>query len=336
MNSISDLTEEEKQKVLEMAEQGKLRTAIAKELKIDYRKLKKFMDEAQIPIKKQGIPYEFYEPIFNLYLSGLTLQQIHDLYYPQFTTDQINYIVREKGITRRNGKQIVLNHDYFEEIDSNEKAYWLGLLFSDGNVQYHPEKGNSWTIRLGLMEEDAYLIEEFIKAVGSDREVKTYMNSTGFQRKDGKPHRESRVILSSPKMAQDLSKYGIVPRKSLKVHELPTIHEKYMSHFIRGFFDGNGSITHNKYKDKKVPRVMFYSTYDFCKCLNDYLHDTLNLTEHEVYKQKEYNVSFITYGKFQDIVNLYDYMYQDATHYMKRKKEKFELYISEYRDNHAA
>ena len=334
-----ELTQEQKDKALQLLEQGMIRRDIAKAIHTRYCNLKAFLDTNKIPNKKYGIPNDFYEPIFILYESGLTLQQIHDNHYPQFSKDQINYICREKGITRKNGKMAKMNHSYFSVIDSNEKAYWLGLLFADGCVQYHPKKGDSWSIALSLMKEDKYLVENFAKAVETDLKVKEYHNGTGFQRKDGAPHIECRIVLYSSQMANDLKKYGIIPRKSLKVKELPNIEEPYMKHFIRGFFDGNGSITFNKCHGKDryiIPKVVFYSTHEFCNDLNCYLNKALGVSQNKITDQKDYDVSFITYGKYGDAEEIYHYLYDDApaSIYMKRKKEKFEKYMSEYRDNH--
>lgn len=330
---IIELTEEQKEKALELLSEGMIRKEVAARIHTRYENLKAFLDKNNIPIKKQGIPYEFYQPIFEKYEQGYTLKQIHDLFYPQFTVDQINYICREKGITRKNGNIAKLNHNYFSEINSPEKAYWLGLLFADGCIRHEKQKGNSWVVQLSLMKEDKYLVEEFAKAVETDKEVKEYCNKTGFQRKDGAPHIECRINLYSSKMAKDLEKYGVVPRKSLKVKELPNIEERYMSHFIRGFFDGNGTITHFMCHEKEKPRIGFYSTHDFCDNLNQYLNKTIKTSLNKVCDQKNEKVSFISFSKKEDVKNLYDFMYKDAEVFLKRKKQKIEKYISEYRDN---
>lgn len=330
---IIELTNEQKEQALELLEQGITRKEVAARIHTRYSNLKAFLDKNNIPIKKQGIPLDYYEPIFEKYNEGYTLKDIHDLFFPQFTIDQINYICREKGITRKGGKRVTLNHSYFKDIDCKEKAYWLGLLFADGCIRHEQKKGNSWCIQLSLMKEDKYLVEKFAKAVGTDREVKEYINPTGFQRKDGKPHIECRLTLHSSDMAKDLGKYGVVPRKSLKVKELPKIDEQYMSHFIRGFFDGNGTITHSFIHKKEKPRIGFYSTNAFCNELNFYLHKYINTSLNKVYDQKNENVSFILYTKRDDILKIYNFLYQDSELYLERKKNKIEKYISEYRDN---
>lgn len=332
------LTDQEQKDVMKLWSEGMGKTDIGKKLGIDYKPLKRFFDDNNIANRKQGIPYEYYEPIFKLYSSGLTLKQIHDNYYPQFTADQINYICREKGITRPNGKVAILNHDYFDVIDSNEKAYWLGLIAADGSIKNDKKKGNSWTITLELMKQDKYLVEAFAKAVETNLEVKEYINPSGFQRQDGQPHIECRIVLSSVKMVNDLiTKYNIVPNKSLLLNKLPNIEDQYMSHYIRGFIDGNGSITYHKMKDKyKVPRILIYSTHNFCNNINKYLEKHVGVKINKIYDQKKEKMSFISFAAFNDILKIYNYLYKDASIYMIRKKQKLEDLISEYRDNHAA
>lgn len=336
MNKIIELTKEQKEKALELIEQGIPRKDISKAIHTRYCNLKAFLEQENIPIKKQGIPLEYYESIFNLYESGLTSREIHEKYYPCFSEDQIGYICKKQGISRRNGKQVHLNHNYFNVIDTEEKAYWLGLLFADGHVRHEEKKGNSWSISLALMKEDKYLVEAFAKAVETDLKVKEYINPTGFQRKDGQPHIECRIMLHSVQMAMDLQRYGVVPQKSLKVSELPKIPQQYMRHFIRGFFDGNGSVTHCCEHNIIKPRILFYSTHAFCEEIKKYLSQNIEANCGSVYDQKNEKVSFISFYGIQDIIKLYDYLYNDATIYMKRKQNKYEEFVRKYRDNYVA
>ena len=168
------LTNEEKEIVLNLLD-TKTRKEIAETIKVNYSSLKLFLDEQRIPIKKQGIPFEYYENIFELYKSGLTLQTIHNDYFPQYTTDQINYICREAKITRKNGRQAILNHNYFSIIDTPNKAYWLGFIAADGCVlepTYQVSKRTGKIIRkeqgalqIGLQEKDKTHLEKFQKDI---------------------------------------------------------------------------------------------------------------------------------------------------------------------------
>lgn len=326
-----DLTEEQKQQAIELLKAGVSRKEVCIRIHTRWENLKKFCDENNIPKKKLGIPYKYYDEIFELYTSGNTLQQIHENYFPQFTADQINYICRKKGITRPNGKVAQLNHDYFELIDTEEKAYFLGLLLADGHVD--DSKEYSRAISLSLMQEDKYMVEAFAKAVGTNLTVKEYTNSTGFQRKDGKPHVECRIVLHSKKLANDISCYNIVPHKSYLEYHLPFVAPELMRHFIRGFFDGNGSITYSKDNGLTRPKIEIYSNHILCVDLICYLNNNVGVSLTKVYDQKDARVSFISIGRYSDVCNMYKFMYTDATIYLKRKKKKFEELFRQYRDN---
>lgn len=338
---LRTLTIEEQKQVLELVEQRVPRKDIGNKLKIPWGSLKSFLDQQGIPVIKRGIPYEYYESIFELYNSGLTSKQIHDQHFPQFSQDQINYICRVKGITRSNGIRANVDHNYFEDIDSSEKAYWLGLLFADGCMMHkkdHQKQG--WSISLSLMDEDAYIVEQFGKDIKSNLNVKRYINETGFSKQNGETHAENRLTIYSTKMCNDLKKYGIMPQKSLKLNRIPSLPEQYYCDFIRGFFDGNGSITYywNKAHTTRFPRVIFYSTHDFCDSIRQLLFEKIGIKTPTVTDQKNAKVSLISYGSIFSVEKIYHYLYDgindDDKHYMKRKKEKFEEYIGEYRDNY--
>lgn len=338
---IRELTLEEQKKAIKLYNKGIKKADISKELKIDYRNLKNFFDNNNMPNKKIGIPLEHYETIFKLYEAGLTLQQIHEQYYPEFSTDQINYICRERGITRSRGKKSILNHEYFNKIDSQEKAYWLGFLFADGAVRKEKNKGDSWSVTFGLMKEDKYIVEQFVKDVESSLSVKEYINNTGFQRRDGRPHIECRITLYSKELVHTLMRHGIVENKSLLLDKIPNIPEELYRHFVRGFFDGNGSITHSwdKRHIRREPKILFYSTHKFCEKIQAKICEQLGTFQGTITDQKKESVSLFAFHRFEDVIAIYNYFYNDLddeNHYCKRKKEKMEELISEYRDNYVA
>lgn len=317
------MTKQEEEKIREMALVGAPCKEVANALGKHYSTIKRYLNNHNLPSNppKKGIQINDYKPIFDLYMKNLTIQEIHDNYYPNYTTDQINYILREEGITRRNGKQVVLNHSYFKEINSKQKAYWLGLLLADGNLQHLEDRGNCWRITLELMSDDKYLVEKFRNDVQSNLNVKTYINHSGFQKKDGKPHETSKLVLHSSEMASDLLKYGMIPQKSDNLTKLPSIDDSYMGAFLLGYFDGNGSVTFDS-KNKSLKKIVFYSSHDFCESIKNYLYNQLGLPLNKVVDQKDAKVSLLTYGCQDDVIRLRDYMYDQMDTCLIRKKEK--------------
>ena len=153
-------------------------------------------------------------------------------------------------------KKFKCNENFFEVIDTEEKAYWLGFLYADGCVQ---QKGNYYTTKIDLATIDRNHIEKFKKSLDSNHNINDY-----------KDH--SKIVIGSKKMFNDLNNKGCVPKKTL-ILEFPTIEqvpEHLVHHFIRGYFDGDGTI--NIMKQFKTPQARFQllGTYDFLKGVCDF------------------------------------------------------------------
>lgn len=117
--------------------------------------------------------------------------------------------------------------DFFEVIDTADKAYYLGLIMSDGYINktiYNKEVG------LALKSDDKYILDKLNSYVSPKKKVQKYRNSYKWH-----------VI--SPKMYDDLGKYGIVENKSHFDMAYPNIPKEFDNDFIRGYFDGDGCIT---------------------------------------------------------------------------------------------
>lgn len=159
--------------------------------------------------------------------------------------------------------------DFFENINSQEKAYWLGMMLSDGSIT----NGNS--INLGLKDKEH--IEKFQKAIGA-------INHKIIEIQDNRWNKKCinyRISIRDKKMAEDLAKYNCVPNKSYLNFSFPNIPQKYYSDFIRGYFDGDGSIYYssNKYVLSFVGNQNFLN--DLKKILNK---DNLSLCQNSVSK----------------------------------------------------
>jgi len=158
--------------------------------------------------------------------------------------------------------------DYFDIIDTEKKSYFLGLLLADGCIiiENKTEKdskyknSNSYRIALSLQQEDDYVIDEFSKELGFEKEKKINNNQNGVKLR--KPQRRFRF--NSKYMVDTLmSKYNILPRKTLdSTFKFPfeTIPEELQRHFIRGFFDGDGSVSFNLTKKSFLFNFSFVFT----------------------------------------------------------------------------
>lgn len=215
-----------------------------------------------------------------------------------------------------------LNENFFENIDSESKAYYLGLLISDGNV-FKEDSGRQASISITLDDNDKYILEKF----------KNELNTNTSINSDGRGC--SQIAVRSNKMADDLAKLGIVPRKSYYTY-LPNIDKKYMNHLIRGIFDGDGSITA---KESHGSSNGYLHAFSFCgseqlmKDLSEYLFTTLKLhRKPRVYNYKDRKLSEIKIHSINDMYLFGDWMYNNATIYLTRKNNIYNNFKIHYND----
>lgn len=271
--------------------------------------------------KKRLLSIEEEQQICELYLNGLTSTEIYEKYFNNKVGCQetIQKVVRDHGIARKGGHKNFINHNYFESIDTPEKAYFLGLLLTDGNVHYDRRKENRQpSIQIALKGEDIDILKKFRCELEADNKISVYTNDGRF---------ECMFIVHSLKMAKDLEKYGIVPCKTFLIDGLPNVPKQYVRDLIRGIFDGDGTV-YMLTKEQKL-RFGFYGTHNLVESIINYLHQEIDLPLNKI-TDKE-TVSFITFGKMDQIQSFYNYIYYSPDVVcLSRKRNKFEKYLNEH------
>ncbi len=121
-----------------------------------------------------------------------------------------------------------VNEGYFEKW-TPEMAYVLGLIATDGNVGWNPEKGYQ-SLTITAAEKDKEHLEKIRKLLKSTKPL-LYAEST----------KSYRLIVNSKKICKDLMAFGIVPAKS-KILKFQPVPDRYLSHYIRGVVDGDGTV----------------------------------------------------------------------------------------------
>lgn len=173
--------------------------------------------------------------MINDYLSGKNSTEIAAKY--GFATHKtVLDVLSNHGIKRRSGADFTnYNVNYFENIDDHDKAYILGLLLSDGYVIK-----NYSGIAIQLSKDDGYILEKIAKRLGPSATVKA-INCSAKRKILANSKDMVRLCAHSPKMSQDLKKFGMVRNKS-KILKCPSIQKEFLSSFCRGLWDGDGSI----------------------------------------------------------------------------------------------
>ena len=199
------------------------------------------------------------------------------------------------------------NDDYFEIIDTEDKSYFLGLLFADGNVYTARNR-----VQLTLVNDDAYILEAFAK----------FIEYTGKMYIDRQKY--TKIILPSKKMCADLTKLGCTPNKSLTL-EFPTeVPDELMCHFIRGYFDGDGHISLDKKLVNPYYHINLTSSEQFVNKLKDVLKEQNVITGTSYKRYKDKLISAHTVYVMNKSAKLFgSYIYKDATVYLNRKHKIF-------------
>lgn len=256
------------------------------------------------------------------YLEGETIEEITDKYFKdKYCSGEINMVLRKLGITRPNGTQAKINHDYFENIDSEHKAYWLGFIYADGSITKKAYEKGSYTyrLRMELMFEDKYILEQMALDLESDLKPKEYYNDTSSFEGYNKPKHTAYIMFSSKKMGEDLVKLGVVPNKTLILKSLPSIPDNLMKHFIRGYFDGDGTAA--KINGKSCFGILGASK-NFISEIEKHLNQYAKVSKKNIAERNRIGRNTLyefRYGAQVDIIKIYHYLYDDATVYLERK-----------------
>lgn len=212
------------------------------------------------------------------------------------------------------------NTDFFKQIDTEEKAYWLGFIAADG---YLNKRGNTLGICLDIS--DKQHLEKFKTSISYTGQV--FTRSSQYS----KEHRvtEKAVIeIYSRELSTDVGKFGLDYQKSKTLSTLTGIPKELMHHFIRGVFDGDGCFFHQKPKKETHnirPGITIVGTHNFLTFLSDYLPDvpkSLQLDNRTGGTYTFYLCSTKRYLRFTE------YIYKEATVYLDRKFLKHQDILS--------
>ena len=187
-------------------------------------------------MRKIEFSQEQIEDILNKYQNNWSQQKIADFYKVSRTVIKRILEIQNDGIIIRNRtSKYKYQQDIFENIDTAEKAYWLGFLAADG-CNYQREHNAS--VILNVHEQDIEHLKKFKEFCNTDAEIKSYIGYEGFSNQTPM----CKITLNSKKISNDLIDKGILPNKSL-ILQPPHILEDFYKPFILGYFDGDGSIS---------------------------------------------------------------------------------------------
>lgn len=186
-------------------------------------------------MKKIEFSQEQIKDIVNKYNQNWSQQKIANFY--QVSRPVIKRILKENSSCnlRKRTTKYLYQQDIFKEIDTIEKAYWLGFLAADGcNYQ----RTHNASIIINIHQKDLNHLLKFKEFCQTNAPIILYTGYEGYSNQTPM----CKLVLNSKQISTDLFNKGIVPNKSL-ILQPPKILEKFYKPFILGFFDGDGSIS---------------------------------------------------------------------------------------------
>lgn len=232
-------------------------------------------------------------------------------------------------ITSDTNRKHNVNHSYFDIVDTEKKAYWLGFLWADGGFCTTAKRSSGPNhIRVSQKWNERNHLEKLKQELNTDYIIAPIMH----------PNNKcvAQLDINSRTLCQALQRLGYDTKpKRTQIPKMPT-HLK--RHFIRGYFDGDGclSIYDQHIQGKWTTHRQEFSITGNIELLMK-IKETLtndahvtNTTHIKRYKKSPTTIS-IRYGKKADIIKLYEYMYTDATVFLESKHNKFLQFFSNHK-----
>lgn len=231
------------------------------------------------------------------------------------------FLLKHRGdlvvkIPKKTARRFDIDVDYFTPIDTERKAYFFGLLMADGYIPRRKDRPIGLAIE--LVQEDAYLLMELAK----DLRYEGRLNERLRVAPDGSARTPTTTLyITSEALALRMVQNGMEPRKSLTAKLPPTgvVPDHLMWHFIRGLFDGDGSIFRSDFHSW---RATITSAAPILHELSDMLTRS---GVHNVMRNswsKKTNEIYIS--RVIEIKKFHDLIYQDASIWMHRKRDRFD------------
>lgn len=298
----------------ELLQKGIGITQVARQLKCDRVSLSKALTEKGLYCPKNNFlninKYKTDECILICkdYTDGMTMKGISIKY--NVSENFVNNVLKCNNIKKKTSvRKYKINENYFKIIDTEEKAYWLGFLYADGYIGE-----SSGVIELSLCHEDEEHLLKFKHCLESNSPIKRKIVNL-----KGKNYSSSRLCICNKNMIEDLISCGCVQNKSLVLNFPTFLEEELIHHFIRGYFDGDGSV--GVYDGQ-----LRFSLIGTKNLLNSCIHH-MGLYSKKMQSQgKAYSISY--HGN-NIVTKIYNYLYENSSIYLNRKKLKFDAVIGQ-------
>lgn len=253
------------------------------------------------------------QEIAKIYKAGYSARAIARAYGLNFHTAIVAALRRTKTQQRspaeRNRKYYICPYT-FDNINNEEKAYWWGFLYADGSVSKR-----SLSVKLGRGDKEHLgKLKIFLQ---SEHPIKDRIT-----RVNGKEYKATHFYATDIHLTDRLKQLGIVAGRPLFGLAITNLPEYLYSHWIRGYFDGDGSISK---PSPTRPSARFCGRFDTLEWIRSALHKSVGFRFNQsIYKHQFANAFYLEYTGGKQCRRLREYLYQSTFIYLERKFARFQ------------
>lgn len=261
---------------------------------------------------------QFYNEWIEKYIDGMNSHEIASEYGCDGMT--VSTVVRKAGKSRSISDIMNMRYGkydtYFDDINDEEKAYFLGMLLADGCIRSRKMSMQQEMI-LSLKLCDSYIVERLVSILG---------RNVYYSPPRGRTTEQACIHVHSDHIVNTLRNYGFTYRKSLDNHDaigFDHMPQNLMNHFIRGIVDGDGSIY---IYDGVHGAVKVCGNYNDMQKIAIFCDIECNMKV----PRKDGSIYQVVWGSRHDVTKIIHYLYNDATIYLHRKKSKADQILAMY------
>lgn len=246
------------------------------------------------------------------------------------SAENVKYILKKNDVPIRkfleatkisNSHRAYNKDEYFFSTETRDMAWLLGFLAADGNIS---KKSNN--IKLTLSAKDEEVLLKIKKTVQIENPIKYYTTNGGYDIVE--------LRWSSKRHRQDLAKYSIIPNKTFKLNPPYQLNKMFWIDYIRGYFDGDGSINLIKNSNNRGKGNLRWQicsvNKNFLQWIVDYLFEEFQIPKVNIQKQSKNRKNPIYYFQYSSKATkaIYNILYTDSKMFLLRKKNHFEEILS--------
>lgn len=203
--------------------------------------------------------------------------------------------------------------DYYFSKENHNMAYLLGFLASDGTVD---KKNNR--IKIGLSSVDKPFLIEIKKELSYEGDILDYETSNGYK--------VSELSFTSKQIKEDLARYNIVPNKTFSFKFPKNLNKKYWIDFIRGYFDGDGSVS--SAGGTAIRWQICSATKDVLETIIDFFYEEYGIKKVSILKQPRANCTLYYFQYSTNATKkIFSFLYKENCLKLPRKYLKFKELI---------